>query len=244
VNQSAGDYLIQAFDTPAGVPNSSGTWQSTLPAYFTFYMKQTAGATGSLFPKVKLFLNGPSGIPICTATGSALTTTQTSYSLNCTPNDDLTVSSGDRYYLWVGVNSSTTPTISTTAQFTIGHVLRTSPDTFITVPIAAHIPTISGSNSSSYNAGNSFTFTGTDFGATAGTVTFNGETAVVSNWSDASITALVPNDSYGRSSTIIVFNTNSVQSNPWGISVIAAINNLTPTSGAIGSSVVISGSGF
>ena len=246
VNQPPGDYLVQAFDTPAGVPNSSDTWQSTLPAFFAVFMKQTIGTPGTVFPKFELFLNGPSGTPICAATGStALTTAQTSYSLSCTPSADITVSPSDRYYLWVGVNSTATPTTSTQFQLTIGPGGgRGSGDVFINVPIAAHIPTINGSDAQDYSAGAPFTITGTDLGGTAGTVTFNGETAVVSSWSDTSITALVPNDAYGRSSTITAFNANSVQSNPWGISVLAAINNLTPASGVIGSSVVISGSGF
>ncbi len=246
VNQPPGDYLIQAFDTVAGVPNTSDTWQSIFPAFFSIFMKQTAGTTGSLFPKVKLFLNGPSGTPVCTATGStALTTAQTSYSLSCTPSANLTVSPSDRYYLWVGVNSIATPSSATQFQLTIGQGGgRGFGNAFISVPVAAHIPTITGSNSQYYNAGASFTITGTDFGATAGTVTFNGETAVVSSWSDTSITALVPNDAYGRSSNITVFSASNVQSNPWAVSVVAAINSLTPPSGAVGSSVIISGSGF
>jgi hypothetical protein len=246
MNQPAGDYLVQAFDTPAGVPNSSDTWQSILPAFLAVFMKQTAGTPGTLFPKFELFLNGPSGTPICAATGlTALTTDQTSYSLSCTPSADITVTPSDRYYLWVGVNSTATPTTSTQFQLTIGQGGGRGFGTAqMGVPIAAHVPKISGSDSQYYTAGTSFTISGTDLGATAGTVTFNGETAVVSSWSDTSITALVPNDAYGRSSTITVFNANSVQSNPWSTSVVAAINNLTPASGAIGSSVVISGSGF
>jgi len=246
VNQPAGDYLVQAFDTAPGVPNSSDTWQSILPASASVYMRQTAGTTGTLFPKVKLFLNGPSGTPICTATGStALTTSQTLYNLGCTPSADLTVSPSDRYYLWVGVSSTATPSSSTIFQITIGPAGgRGRGDTVLSVPLAAHIPTITNSDSQYYNAGTSFTITGTDFGATAGTLTFNGETAVVSSWSDTSITALVPNDAYGRNSIITVFSANNVQSNPWTVSVVAAINNLTPASGAIGSSVIISGSGF
>ncbi len=247
INQDTGDYLVQAFDTAAGVPNSSDTWQSILPAFVLVYMKQTAGTTGTLFPKVKLFLNGPSGTPICTATGStALTTSQTLYHLSCTPTPDLIVSPSDRYYLWVGVNSTVTPSSSTIFQLTTGPAggRLGGGDTALSVPIAAHIPTITNSDSQSYTAGTPFTIAGTDLGGTAGTVIFNGETAVVSSWSDTSITALVPNDVYGESSTITAFNADNVQSNPWGISVLTAINNLTPTSGAIGSSIVISGSGF
>jgi hypothetical protein len=100
VNQPPGDYLVQAFDTAAGVPNSSDTWQSILPAFVAVFMKQTAGTPGTLFPKFELFLNGPSGTPICAGTGpTALTTAQTSYSLGCTPSADITLSPSDRYYL-------------------------------------------------------------------------------------------------------------------------------------------------
>jgi hypothetical protein len=246
VNQPAGDYLIQAFDTATGSPNSSGTWQAILPAGVTIFMEQTAGSTGTLFPKVKLLLNGPSGTPICEAiSSSALTTTLTGYDLRCTPSADLTITAADRYYLWVGVNSTVIPSDSTQFQLTIGAGLgRGWGLARVFVPLRAHIPNITGTDSQSYTAGSSFTITGTDFGTTAGTVTLNGEAAVVSSWSDTSITALVPNDACGSFSNISVINANNVQSNPWPISVIAAINGLTPAAAPVGSSIVISGSGF
>jgi hypothetical protein len=136
VNQPSGEYLIQAFDTQAGVPNSSAVWQSGMSTTITVYMNQTVGTTSSLFPRVKLFLNSASGTPICTTTGSsAITTTQTLYTLSCSPAADVALTPSDRIYAWVGVNSSATSASSEKAQLTIGPPSRGKQAGNISVPI-------------------------------------------------------------------------------------------------------------
>lgn len=61
----AAEYIIQAFDTQPGNPSASGTIASGSTVSFTVYMRKTASA-GT--PRAKLFLNGPTGPQLCTAT--------------------------------------------------------------------------------------------------------------------------------------------------------------------------------
>jgi hypothetical protein len=129
INQPTGEYLIEAFDTQSGVPNSSSTWPASIPAGVTVTMQQIAGTAGTLFPEMKLFLNGPSGTPICSSIGtSALSSTQTKYNLNCTSSSDITLAPADRYYLWVGVNSTAASSTSLQFELFLGTALRSSPD--------------------------------------------------------------------------------------------------------------------
>lgn len=72
-----GEYLVQAFDTQAGVPGTPGTIPSGSNVSFTLWMKRS-GNGGAFNPRAKIFVNGPTGSPLCTATGAAaLTTTLT-----------------------------------------------------------------------------------------------------------------------------------------------------------------------
>src|SRR5258708_29624511 len=54
------------------------------------------------------------------------------------------------------------------------------------------VPTISSLSPASGAPGASVTITGTNFGASAGTVTFNGLTATITSWSETSIAVTVP----------------------------------------------------
>jgi hypothetical protein len=135
VNQPAGDYLIQDFDTQAGVPGVAYTWTSGVNASFVVWMQQTAGTTGTLFPELKLFLNSPSGTPICSVIGAtALTTTNTQYNLSCAPGANVTLSNTDRYYVWVGVSSTSASSSSLKSQFNVGSQARGKPVSSVTCP--------------------------------------------------------------------------------------------------------------
>lgn len=135
-NQPVGDYLIQAFDTQAGVPGSSTTWLAGVGVSFFIWMHQSAGATGTLFPEVRLYLNSPSGTPVCSAVGTSALTTSTLvyYTLACAPSVDVALTPTDRYYLWVGVNSTTVTTSSLQAQLNVGFQVRGRPYPEIIVP--------------------------------------------------------------------------------------------------------------
>ena len=136
VNQPAGEYLIQAFDTQAGVPGSSNTLFAGMPVSFYVWMHQTAGTPGTLFPDFKLFLNGPTGTPICSGIETtALTATNAQYAFGCTISTDITLTPTDRYYLWVGVNSTVASTSSLQAQLNTGIQARGRASSEIIVPV-------------------------------------------------------------------------------------------------------------
>lgn len=96
-------------------------------------------------------------------------------------------------------------------------------------------------------AGNIVTITGTNFGSTPGTVTFNGTTASVTNWSNTSILATVPSGVTTGPVVVIVSGqasngvTFTVTPNTVPAPVITSIN---PTSGVAGNTVTITGTNF
>ena len=90
------------------------------------------------------------------------------------------------------------------------------------------------------------TITGANFGSTQGTSTvkFNGTTATtITSWSATSIVATVPT---GATTGNVVVNASGVNSNGVSFTVVAApsITSLSPTSGAVGASVTITGANF
>jgi IPT/TIG domain/Bacterial Ig-like domain (group 2) len=135
-NQPAGDYLIQAFDTQAGIPNSTNSWPAGLNATFVVWMQQTAGTAGTLFPEVALYLNGPTGTPICSVVGSAaLSATNTQFNLSCAPAATVNLAAADRWYLRVGVHSTAASSSALQAQTGVGTQVRGRPAASVTVPI-------------------------------------------------------------------------------------------------------------
>src|SRR5713101_2707625 len=51
-NQPPNEYLVKAFDTPAGVPNAAGTIPAESAVSFTIWMKKNANAA-TIYPRVK-----------------------------------------------------------------------------------------------------------------------------------------------------------------------------------------------
>ena len=89
------------------------------------------------------------------------------------------------------------------------------------------------------------TIAGTNFGTTQGTstVTFNGTPATPTSWSATSIVVPVPT---GSTTGCVIVTVSGVASNCFTFTVSAApsITGLSPTSGAIGTSVIITGTNF
>src|SRR5258708_6228661 len=88
--------------------------------------------------------------------------------------------------------------------------------------------------------------TGTNFGTTQGTSTvkFNGTAATtIGSWTATSIVATVPT---GATTGNVVVHASGVDSNGSSFTVVAApnITSLSPTTGAVGSSVTITGTNF
>ena len=106
-------------------------------------------------------------------------------------------------------------------------------------------PNISGLSTTSGVVGTAVTISGTNFGSPQGssTVKFNGTTATTTTWTNTSIATTVPT---GASSGNIVVTVSGVPSNgvAFTVYVTPSITSLSPTSGAIGTSVTVTGSGF
>lgn len=104
-------------------------------------------------------------------------------------------------------------------------------------------PTISSLSPTSGAPGASVTITGTNFGATQGTSTikFNGTAATPTSWSDTSIVAPVPS---AATTGNVVVTVSGVASTGVGFTVAPSISSISPTSGAVGALVTISGKNF
>jgi hypothetical protein len=107
-------------------------------------------------------------------------------------------------------------------------------------------PSISALSPSGGTVGTSVTVTGSNFGSSQGasTVAFNGTTGPPTSWSATSIKVPVPT---GATTGDVVVTVGGVQSNQYAFEVGTAAPNITsvsPTSGAVGTSVTIKGTGF
>src|ERR1700693_1643170 len=110
-------------------------------------------------------------------------------------------------------------------------------------------PTITSLTPNSGARGTAVTITGTNFGTTqrTSTVTFNGTTTPAPSWSATSITTSVP---AGATTGNVVVKVGGVASNGMSFTVTTpapttpTITSLNPTSGPIGTSVVITGTNF
>jgi hypothetical protein len=107
-------------------------------------------------------------------------------------------------------------------------------------------PSISNLVPSAGLVGTAVTIIGTSFGSSQGTstVTFNGTTGTPMSWSATSINVPVPT---GATTGSVLVTVGAVASNPYGFEVGTAAPNITsisPTSGAVATSVTIKGTGF
>jgi YD repeat-containing protein len=193
-NSAAGEYLIKAFDTQSGVPNTAGVIPAGSTITFTLWMKKTT-TSGTLFPRAKLRLNSATGTLLGTATGTtALTSTLAKYTLTVTTAANISMTAADRFYVWVGVNLTVAPTSNTNAEADIEGTLNGNYDSQVVVPLPQPPPTISSLAPSSGSVGTIVTVSGSNFGAMQGTstITFNGVAATPSSWNAGSINAPVP----------------------------------------------------
>ncbi len=105
--------------------------------------------------------------------------------------------------------------------------------------------TITAISPTSGPEGTLVTVTGTNFGATQGTSTlkFNGLVTAVTTWSNTQITVAVPKGATTGNVAVLV---NKVASNGKTFTVTGAltITSISPTSGAVGATVTITGTNF
>lgn len=107
------------------------------------------------------------------------------------------------------------------------------------------LPVISDVSPNSGAVGSLITITGSSFGGSGGTVSFNGVSApYVISWNPTSIIAPVP--AGATSGNVVITTSGGTASNALSFAVVPPpnITSLSPGSGPIGSSVVISGTNF
>ena len=86
------------------------------------------------------------------------------------------------------------------------------------------------------------TITGLNFGSAQGTVTFAGVSASIGSWSTTSIVTSVPTGAI--TGPVIVTSSAGLISNSVGFTVPLVITGLSPSSGAIGTLITVTGSSF
>jgi hypothetical protein len=194
-NKTAGEYLINEFETQTSVPNAPGVIPSGSTVNFSIWMRKTANF-GTVFARAKIRLNNATGALFCTATGSnALTTTVASQILSCVTTADISMAATDRFYLWVGVNLTATSSSTFNGELDLEGTLNGNFDSQITLPLGTGIPTISALTPSTGAINSSVVIAGTNFRSTqlsGSTVKFNGTATVPSVWTSTSITAPIP----------------------------------------------------
>jgi YD repeat-containing protein len=208
---AAGEYLVKAFDTQSGVPNTSGTIPAGSTITFSLWLRKTTTG-GTIYPRAKLRLNTATGTLLGTATGAtALSSTLTKYTFTTTTGASVTMSATDRFYVWVGVNLTAAPTTNTTAELDIEGTLNGNYDSLVTVPLPIR-PTVNSISPTVGPAGTNVTLNGANFGNTQGTstITFNGVNASPTGWSAGSIVAPVPS---GATTGAVVVTVNGAASN-------------------------------
>jgi YD repeat-containing protein len=154
---------------------------------------------------------------------------------------DLTGSSPEASSMWgenapdCATNETDTTACAGWVEFTNGLIFQGES----TAPVIDNLSPTSGA------VGNSVTITGSRFGSTQGnsTVTFNGTAAAVSTWSATSIATSVP---AGATTGPVVVAVDGQASNSATFTVVPqpSITSLTPNTGAVGTSVTITGSNF
>lgn len=242
-NLATGEYVVKAFDTQSGVPNTAGVIPAASTVTFTLWMSKTANV-GTMFPRAKLNLNNAAGAALCSSTGStALTTTLTKYTLSCTTATNISMAATDRFYLWVGVNLTAVSSSNFQASLNVEGTLNGNYDSQIIAPLPITPPSISSLSATSGTVGTSITVSGSNFGASQGTstLTFNGVAATPTSWSASSIVAPVP---AAATTGPVVVAVKGVPGNGVTFTVKPKINSLSPTSGPVATAITISGTTF
>jgi YD repeat-containing protein len=211
---AAGEYLVKAFDTQAGVPGAAGTIPAGSTISFSLWMRKTTTG-GTLLPRAKLRLNNATGALFGAATGAtALTSTLAKYTFTTTTTANVTLTAADRFYVWVGVNLTAAPTTNTTAELDVEGTTGGNYDSLVTVPLPVR-PQINSLSPAMGPAGTTVTIGGTNFGATQGAsaVTFNGVAASPTSWSADTIIVPVPSGATTGAVTVTVDGSTSNSQN-------------------------------
>ena len=243
---AAGEKVIAQFNTATGVPGTAGRIPIGATISTTVWMRKTANVA-AMVPRLKVRLDSASGALLCTATGTtALTTTLAAYTLTCTTSAVVTLTAASRLYVWAGVNLTTTSSTAFRAELGLEGTAGGNYDSTVTIPNALPAPTLTSLSPASGAVGGTVTITGSNFRDQRlnSTVTFfSNKTATVTSWSNTSIVATVPT---GTTTGAVRVTVAGVASNTATFTVVPppAITSLSPTSGAGGAPVTVTGTNF
>ena len=135
---------------------------------------------------------------------------------------------------------------SITATITAGGNYYSSTSSAFIQAVTSAPPTVDGLSPSSGAPGATITISGDDFAPFQGTstVTFNGKSATISSWSNASIVAAVPTGATTGNLIVTVSGAGSNGVEFTVLTAVPAIASLSPSSGPAGTPINISGSNF
>jgi YD repeat-containing protein len=233
-SQPAGEYAIKTFETQANVPNIAGVIPAGASFLVRLYMDKTADA-GAMSTLVKVYKNSATGTSICNSTGFALTTTRVLHTFTCVSSSAVTFSATDRFFVWLGVNLTTSPgTTRVKGELTIENGF----DSRISVTLPTPQPNIANLSPATGSIGTPVTVNGSNFGTmqNLSTVTFNGVVATPTSWSNSSIGVPVPP---GASTGPVVVTVNGIASN--SVTFTTTSGSITGTVTRAGNGVPISG---
>jgi YD repeat-containing protein len=192
--------IIQTFETQTGVPNVTGTIPAQSIINVTLWMRKTADF-GIFHPHFTLHLSnyaGEGSVFVCwlQAGSSPVTMTLQPFALQCQVDNDVVLSPTDRFYMQVGIWRTQGPgNKSVKVELSLEGVPQGNYHSRIAIPITVAPPDppfISEVSPQSGFVGTTVTVTGTNFGTSPGTLTFNGIQAQPTSWQSASIVTPVP----------------------------------------------------
>jgi hypothetical protein len=114
---------------------------------------------------------------------------------------------------------------------------------FFTLRAFATIPQVTDTNPTIGATGTQVQISGSGFGSSQSTVTFNGVNAPIVNWSDTLITANVPAAATTGPVKVTVAGIDSNVNVYFNVPP-PAVSSISPTSGIVGTQVTINGFGF
>lgn len=245
LKNATGTASVDLFDTLSNVPNVSGTIPALTTVSATVWMKKTANY-GVFRPNFTLYTNSTFpqyGTLIATCVGTtAINQVLQPYVVSCQTQYAVPISPTDRYLLVVGVNIDT----STNHSVKIELDIEGSTDSRLVAPLPPP-PSITSLTPASGPVNWSVAIAGVNFGDSQGTSTvkFNTTTATqVSNWSNLSITALVP---AGAGSGPVTVTVNGAQSNTdktFAVIPPPTLTSVMPTLAHRTDAVTITGNNF
>jgi RHS repeat-associated protein len=221
-----------AFDT-VGFWTSGSPARLTIPSGVTHVQLAASIELGPACTVCQVYIVKNDAISVARSYG-ATANTGVSQNTFSAVSSTIAVSPGD--FFAVDVYQNTGTTVSARVRFSIVDV---------TAPTNSMAPSISSLSPASGIVGQAVAINGSNFGATQGssTVTFNGVTATVANWSASAITAIAP---AGIMTGPVVVTVDGQASNGSTFTVIPPphISSLTPSAGPVGTTVEILGSDF